>query len=819
MTDVIQRSFAGGEIAPALWARADTTKYATGLRTCRNFMIRKHGGATNRPGTIFTIETKDSTKASIVVQFRYSNSETYAMEFGHLYIRFHRDAGTIMVTSSDAPAYSGATSYVVGDLCTNAGVRYYCKAPTTGNAPPNAAYWYPLTGDIYEIPTPYTESSLAGLRFTQSADVVSIVHESFDPMDLSRFGNVRWTLVATVFGPSIGAPTGGAAVNGTAGTTVWRYKVAAIDASTGEESEPSSMFSCTGGTPTSANPNTLSWNATAGAGNYEVYKEIVPGNGIYAIIGIAATNAFNDINITPNSAIQPVTNRTPFAGAGNKPSEVTYYQGRRVYAATVNDPELVSSSKSGAFTNMSVSTPLQDDDAVSFSLAGNSINRVTGLVGLRKLIVLTESGEWTAEGDVSGIITPGQINPVQQSYNGAARLPVLVVGNEVMYVQARNNIIRNLGYEFQTDGYKGDDVSLYASHLFEGRTVVGWAYSQVPDSIVWVVMSDGALLGLTYIKSQQMWGWHRHDTKNGLVESVCVVPEANEDVPYMIVKRTINGVVKRYVECLHTRYVADIKDCHFVDCGLWFDGTNLDLTNEMTLTGGVTWNNTETFVLTANTAAFAPTDIGNGVALYVGGVVLRLEIVSYTSTTVVGVTSVRNVPVAFRAVAIADWAFAVDVISGLDHLEGQVVSVLGDGHVVSNGVDAPLITVTGGSVNVGGLYVKLRIGLPIEADLETLSIDGPNQETLINKESLVKEVDLMVESSRGIWAGPDADNLTEYKQRNFENYDDQVSLVTDVISVGISGTYSKGGRVFIRQRDPLPLTVLAAIPVGDIGGR
>lgn len=821
MTDVIQRAFSGGEIAPSLWARTDQSKYATGLRACRNFVVHKHGGASNRAGTEFAKESKNSAKKSRLVRFKFSVTQTYVMEFGEGYIRFYQNGGVLVVTSSDAPAWSSITAYVIGNLVTSGGIRYYCILGNTNRVPPNGTYWYALTGDVYEIPTPYVEADLPGLRFTQSADVVSIVHPSHDPKDLLRYGGVSWVLQNTVFASQMAAPAGSSAVNGTAGTTVWRYKVTSRNSDTGEESEASAAFQCTGGTPTSAAPNVLTISAVSGAGSYGVYKEIIPGNGVYGWIGVAASTTFNDINIAPTSADQPPVYKTPFTGTGNRPSVVAYYQQRRVYGATLNDPEIVVASKSGLFNNLSTSTPLKDDDAVTFNLAGESVNRVVGLVGLRKLVVLTEVGEFTIEGDASGILTAnGGINPSPQSYNGGADIAPLVIDSELLYVQARGNVVRSLGYEFSSDGYKGDDITLYATHLFEGKTIVDWAYSQIPDSTVWVAMSDGALLGLTYLKSQQVWGWHRHDTgANGKVESLCCIPEGAEDVVYMIVNRTINGATKRYVERLRSRNVVDVAtDAFFVDSGLTYDGFNIDPSKTVTISGGTLWDNTESLTATAGVAAFVAGDVGNRIVLH-GTVDQKFDIIGYTSSTVVTVRSVNNVGVEFRNTAFVDWSRAVDEVAGLSHLEGQAVSILADGYVVANGVDDPIITVTSGAVALGGLYSIVHVGLPIEADLETLSIDKNDQQsTILNKESLVTGVDIMVKSSRGIFAGPDANHLYEYKQRSDEDYGELTALTTGLISIGIDGTYDKGGRVMIRQRDPLPVTILSIIPKGLIGG-
>src|SRR5687767_3858006 len=129
MPPIRQSSFAGGQISPRLYGRSDLPKYATALRHCRNFLITPTGAATNRPGTRFVREVKDSTLNVRLIPFIYSDEQSYVLEFGRLYIRFHSNGGTVM----------------------------------SGGIP-------------YEIESPYFEYDLAKLKTAQVGDVLTITH-------------------------------------------------------------------------------------------------------------------------------------------------------------------------------------------------------------------------------------------------------------------------------------------------------------------------------------------------------------------------------------------------------------------------------------------------------------------------------------------------------------------------------------------------------------------------------------------------------------------------------------------------------------------
>jgi hypothetical protein len=141
-TRVYHRSFGGGEISPEMFGRIDDVRFQTGAATMRNFIALPQGAVENRPGTQFVREVKDSSKKTRLLPFTFSTTQTMVLELGAGYFRFHTQGATL--GPGTPAAYNGATAYAVGALVSSGGVNYYCIAATTGNAPPNATYWYAL---------------------------------------------------------------------------------------------------------------------------------------------------------------------------------------------------------------------------------------------------------------------------------------------------------------------------------------------------------------------------------------------------------------------------------------------------------------------------------------------------------------------------------------------------------------------------------------------------------------------------------------------------------------------------------------------------
>lgn len=679
---VNQRSFAGGELSPELYGRVDLAKYAVGLKCCKNFMPLPHGPVANRPGLKFVGEAP--TGSVRLIEFQFNTTQTYVLEFSDLKMRIIQDG-----------------AYVIN----------------------------PSTSAIAEIVSPYAQADLTGIHYVQSGDILTLVHHNYPPQELSRTDHHVWTFNTITFEPEATQPTGVSAVatvNSGGTTTATKYRVTSINDDSGDESIASVDASCNGRLGYNDNYNTITWTATGDATRYKVYKER---SGTYGYIGTAEGVSFTDDNIAADLSITPPISEPPFQSAGDYPGEVNYFEQRRWFANTLNDPQKLWATQSGTESNMATSFPLQANDAMSFTIASRQVNEIRHLVSMSNIIALTSGAEWSISPSGQSYLSPLSISAKPQSYNGASNVTPLVSGSQVLFIDGKGGRVRDLGYSLQADGYVGRDVSLLANHLVDGFHIVDWTYEKVPHSIVWAVRNDGVLLGLTYLSDEEVFAWHQHETNNGKFTSVTVVQEDFEDVVYVTVEREINGQTKNYVERMESRKIYGLSDSFFVDSGLVYDGA------------------------------------------------------------------------------------AANVFSGLDHLEGQTVKVLGDGNVFPDQV------VTGGQISISEPVTHAVIGLGITSDLETLPFTYAKAEAnAISFKKSASKVYLQVNESRGVFAGQDFDNLREYKQRTNEQPGEATRLKTGVVEVQIDPGWDDEATVCVRQTDPLPLMILSISDDVALGG-
>lgn len=608
MADIVQRSFISGEIAPSLRSRVDINKYQSGLALCENFIVRAQGGAYSRPGVRYIDEVGDSTKQARLLPFSFNVEQTYILVFEDLKLRFIKD-GVYIETAPDTP-YEIVTPYTEAQLSrlnitqnadvltivhpdhdpanlsrlsdTNWTLTDIDYAPSV-----DVPVW--VSSSVLNItyisqanPAVVTVASTSSLSDNDVATITSVngmtqINDKHSPITVINSTTFRLDEIdSSVFSvyTSGGTATVGITTTGEGAGDYdknYTYVVTAVD-SDGIESLASTSESITTSSLTTTAGVRLDWDAVADAEYYRIYKDPSDNTDIFGWIGDSKTTSFVDFNIAPITSDSHPIDRQPFSGADNKPGAVSYYQQRQVFANTNNEPQAVYTTQTGNYNSLRKSSPTKDDDALTFTIAASQVNEIRHIVSLDSLILLTSGGEWKVTEGQDQVLTPFTIGVKSQSFNGASYVPPVIINNTVLYIQEKGTRIRDLGYQFSADKFEGNDLSLMSEHLFEGHQIVDMAFSAEPYGILWCVRDDGILLGLTYQREQQVWGWHQHDL-GGIVESVAVISEDNRDALYMIIQRTINSVAVRYIERMEIRDTSSAENAFCVDSGLSYNGT------------------------------------------------------------------------------------------------------------------------------------------------------------------------------------------------------------------------------------------------------
>ena len=521
-----QVSFSRGEITPAIHNRVDIGQREISLKTLLNGFINQEGCVSNRSGLEYIGEVKYNDKETRLIPFSFSNKETYVIEAGENYFRFIQNGGYICYPDD----YSDIS----------------------------------LRGQIVEIETPYLESELQNIKYAQSADVLTLCHINHPPKQLSRYSHFDWRLEDIVFKPSIEAPknltatwTGSTSKN----TKFYKYCVTAVDSSTDDESTTSEIVSTKGHKEaywTTSENMTLSWDSVVGASEYNIYKDV---NGVMGYIGTTQDTTFVDDLIEPDTASTAPTVNNPFED--NNPSCCTYFQQRKIYANTLKKPQTLYASRTSNFNNFNYSRPLTSTDCVEIALMDKEINEIKHLIAFKDLIVLTSNNEYKVNG-TDGIFqaTPPPASIIQSCYGSSDVQPV-ISGDMVLFVQSGGTVLRDLGYDYLSDGYKGVELSIFANHIFSSREVKYLSYAKEPFRIVYVLFTDGTLAVLTYNKDQSIIGWARWQTEGKFI-SATTVREGQEDITYFVIQRG----EKKYIERQAKRNSTNAIHGFYLDCAL-----------------------------------------------------------------------------------------------------------------------------------------------------------------------------------------------------------------------------------------------------------
>ena len=265
-----------------------------------------------------------------------------------------------------------------------------------------------------------------------------------------------------------------------------------------------------------------------------------------------------------------------------------------------------------------------------------------------------------------------------------------------------------------------------------------------------------------------------------------------------------------------TRIYATQRDSFFVDSGSTYDGTNTDNSRTVTISGGTNYTRGESVTVTTNYNLFNPppnvSDVDDAIVIVDGTDTYRCVIISTTSATVATARLERDLPAPLRNTGLTSYEVARNTISNLNYLEGKTVSILADGAV------HPQRVVSGGTIVLERAASVAHIGLQYNSDLQSLPLALQVEAFGQGRVKNINHVWLRVLESSGIFAGPSADKLIEAKQRTTEPYGEPPRLKTQDIKIMLTPTWQDNGQLFVRQTDPLPLTVVALTLEVAIGG-
>lgn len=265
------------------------------------------------------------------------------------------------------------------------------------------------------------------------------------------------------------------------------------------------------------------------------------------------------------------------SGAGN-PTVAGYHDQRLILAGPVGSPAQFNMSQPGSYFNFNITDPVQADNAIQATLSSTKLNSIKSLVSVPTgLIMFTDQQAWLVNGGGPGTpVAATAIVANSQSHNGASDLPPITANYDILYVQSKGSIVRDLAYNFYTNIYTGADISLLSSHLFFGFTLTEWTWAEEPYRVVWAVRNDGQMLNLTFLKEQELIAWAHSDTQ-GLFKSVTSITESvifgSVDAVYTAVQRTINGQITQYIERFTDLYYPQgYKSSWQVDAGIQYSG-------------------------------------------------------------------------------------------------------------------------------------------------------------------------------------------------------------------------------------------------------
>ena len=875
----LQPSFAKGEISPSLYGRVDQTLYYSGLRTALNISIPTFGGAENRPGLRFIAEVKNTEEGARLVPFKFNEIDSYILEFGDKYIRFIRGDGQIAYPNGTV--YEISTPYTFEQLAklkfaqsadvitivhpdhpvyelrrmdhTNWSLEPVSFIPTQ-SAPSNISAVieyddenddgendnignttvdYAVTatnienGEESEIGIGSAGPSVEHITIRQEYTRVnhtSVPANYFKNGDKVSFGDI-WEdtgLRGNVYTITNVNESGNSfdLLGETYDTYI--YKIYTLTPDT----KVYRNFTRVLNSHNTAPKNTISWSAPPGS-EYLLYSIYRLDAGTWSFIGSTDALSFLDDNIVSDSAITPPTLRDPFKDANN-PGAVGYYQQRRVFGGTNLKPDTSYYSQIGRYSNFSTSSPPKASDSITATLADGKINLIKHYIYVRDLVALTEGGVWRIHSGEDGF-TPTTYKAEPQSEVGCSDLIPIVFNGVVIYVRDNNQELIATEYKFESDVYVPEDPALLSHHMFQHNTIVDIAALRSPYSKLVCVLSDGTCATMSYDKDQEVNAWSRWVTE-GEFKDVAVIREfgSTEDTAYFIVKRKIGGADRHYIERTITRNFKALEDCIFLDSSLSYDLPET-ITNVVPYEEEVRVYTLDPYIFSVgskveiNDIIWAPKYDEN----YSEDPAVQKQLnnkkylVTRISASYIAIKETEGE----EPIDTEGWSTylsggtirnTVSTVEGVEHLNGKIVTALADGNVIEG------IEVESGSVALGGDYSRVHVGLRYVSEIETLDIEVPDR-TVEGVEKNLASLGVRFRDSESVLVAAVTDaQIGPFELLITRDIRDLnpggARLFTGVKRIHVRSGWSDHGRILVRQKDPLPMHILAITPDYTFGG-
>ena len=595
--------FNAGELSPKMICRADVEQYSGGCRTLENFLVSPYGSVERRPGTRFVSYTKSSSGPVRLFRFVYSSSVAYVIEAGDHYMRFfHNNA---IVRDDDLNILEIETPYSAADLknlqtIQSADVMTICSPDhPVMELKRTAVNAFSISEKEFQFPPMLDPNLNDDVTLCASAvegdiSLTAAVPQDYDGEDIFTEDNIGgfFELVHIRKDNRISRDFN----SNTASTSIevkgyWSFSTHGTW--TGNLTIQRSFDNGTTWndfrTYSSTNDSNFTDSGTEDDDNV-LYRLQMTGYGQSSTGTLKLCRALflnPDFQITGVVQITGVTDSTHAAGTVIKklgdttatsewsegawsvrrgfPRALAFFEERMFFGGTAHQTQRIWGTKTGSWDNFLVGK--NDDDGLDFTLSSDTVNEICWMIQHDTLVIGTMDSEWTlSASDPSDALTPSDFRVRRRSVFGSANVKAHLVGDVILFVQRGGRKVREFVYAWEKNGYSSADMTILADHITESG-IVESSLAQLPDSILWCVLSDGSLSALTYERDQEVIGWHRHTT-NGNILSVAAIPDQTEDCIYWAVRR--NG--RNMIEVAAPRCYSSIESAVFTDSSVTVSG-------------------------------------------------------------------------------------------------------------------------------------------------------------------------------------------------------------------------------------------------------